>query len=157
LNLAHVNLGETPINIWHSILTQAQHHHKVEALMEVAREEYPGQPWPATQERALYHTPATPPRPLSQAEQRELARALLVLPSMADGARRRDVIAELRDEIATKIPASSVDNMHVLNIVKTCLQYENGLEELLEILSFSEGNSLPMQQVEATVKRLRER
>lgn len=84
----------------------------------------------------------------------ELAKCLLAMPSMADQNSRSTVIDQLRAEIKTKVAKSPIDRMHVFNIVKTCLEYPNGIQELRDVLAFFEGDSIPMQRFKEALTRL---
>ncbi|MBA3534602.1 MAG: hypothetical protein H0T73_22010 [Ardenticatenales bacterium] len=154
LNLASLDLKQTPINIWHDILNEAQKQERVEAIITVAREQYPKR----------FSSPGTDGgdkggkegvrtrRELTTKEKQELAKALLALPSMADNNHRQAVIGQLR--FASQIPTSTVAKIHVLNIVTTCLGYTNGINDLVEILGYTEEDGEKMQAFEETVKRL---
>lgn len=90
---------------------------------------------------------------LSFQECAELVQYLLAIASIANRTSRATVIEQLPAGIKTKIAYSEVDKIHVFNIVKTCLEYPNGMEELRDRLQFFEGGSIPMQQFKECLKR----
>ncbi len=75
--------------------------------------------------------------------------ALLKCPSIQNTDTRSDIINLLPDDISNNIDYRSSARPHVMSIVKTCQNYEDGLEKLLEVLRTYEGNSLSMQAVDA--------
>ena len=91
---------------------------------------------------------------LSFAECKKLVQCLLAIPSIADGGRRATVIDQLRVEIKTNVDYDSADRIHVFNIVNTCLKYSNGMQELRDILEFFEGDSVPMQRFDQTLRSI---
>jgi hypothetical protein len=105
---------------------------------------------------AVKPDPATPksPKQLNFRERSTLVEALLAVPTIADRNRRMTVIHELPAAISQNIVNDSVDNTHVLNMVKACLQYEDGIQELLAIVRFFEKASIPMQQLDATYRTI---
>lgn len=91
---------------------------------------------------------------LSFKQRATLVKSLLLIPSIADSARRAAVIDELPDRIKTNIAYNSVAKTHVFNLVNTCLQYSNGMQELTDILQFFEDDSIPMQQFKQNLTHL---
>lgn len=91
---------------------------------------------------------------LTWGEKTELVQHLLVIPSIADHRSRATVINQLCPQIKTNLVRNPVDKIDVLNMVETCLQYLNGMQELREILQFFEGDSIPMQQFNEALNRL---
>ena len=80
---------------------------------------------------------------------RKLVNALLACPTMSDRARRDAVVNDLPDEIRNNISRHPADRVDVNNIVSICLNYTNGIEELVDIVRNYEGNSIGMQKVDA--------
>lgn len=91
---------------------------------------------------------------LSFSERADLVEYLLVIPSIANRVTLDSVIEELQPEIKMNVRHSSVHKTYVLNIVKTCLRYPNGMQELRDVLQFFEGHSIPMQQFKEALNRL---
>ena len=87
-------------------------------------------------------------------ERAKLVEHLLAIPSIVDRSRRATVISQLRPEIKTNVAYSSADKTYLFNIVETCLQHPNGMQELRDILQFFEHDSLPMQQFNEALNRL---
>lgn len=78
--------------------------------------------------------------------------ALLACPSMQDGEIRRDIVQQLRKDIRDAVPDRAAAKAHVRNLVRTCRNYDGGLEELLAILGQYEGDSLPFRKVTALLE-----
>jgi len=91
---------------------------------------------------------------LNFSERAELVTLLLAIPSITDRTSRATIIDELPPEIKTNIVYSQKDKTHVLSIVKTCLQYSNGMEDLKNILLFFEDDSIPMRRFDEALNRL---
>ena len=91
---------------------------------------------------------------LSFKQRAKLVKHLLLIPSIADSARRAAVIDELPDKIKTNVAYNSVAKTHIFNILNTCLQYSNGMQELTDILQFFEDDSIPMQQFTQSLNHL---
>jgi hypothetical protein len=81
----------------------------------------------------------------------DLADHLLACPTMSNPGQRESVLAQLRLEIAGAISHNSAARIDVLNIITTVLNYPGGLEELLGIVYFFEGDSQPWQNLEKVV------
>jgi TIR domain/Effector-associated domain 2 len=77
----------------------------------------------------------------------KLVAALLGCGCMKDAESRNQVVAQLPDEIGQKIQRFTVARQDVVNIVNTCLQFDDGLEKLLEVIEFFEGDSLAWREV----------
>lgn len=100
----------------------------------------------------LLREPATPAGLGHQEElqsRRRLVEALLACGSMRDPAIRSAIVDELPDPICSTIKRHPADLVDVANIFNRCLSFSGGLAALVEQLKFYEGNSLPMQRVEA--------
>jgi len=78
---------------------------------------------------------------------RQLRSLLLECATMQQRARRDAVVADLPKEIRANIERDDADAYDVANILKTCLLYPDGLEELIDSLHSFERNSLAMQAV----------
>ncbi len=98
-----------------------------------------------------------PPRliKLERAQKSELVNALLACPAMR-GRHTRDVVVDnLPDNIKNSIVRNATDRVDVNNIVTRCADFAGGLEELIEIVRDFEGDSLPMQDVDAVMQQIR--
>lgn len=82
----------------------------------------------------------------------ELVDALFDVPSIREEAGRRTVLDLLPTAISGAVPSHPRTRLHVFNLVRTCLDYEGGLADLLRVLRDLEGNSLPMRRVAATAR-----
>ena len=91
-------------------------------------------------------------RSLSFPQKSELTEKLLACRTMRNRQGRNRVVQEL--SFGTAIPREDVDTDDVMNIVNACLDYEGGLQQLLDIVAFFEKNSLPMRELRAFVQSL---
>jgi len=74
--------------------------------------------------------------------------ALLQCNSMADPAARQHIISQLPSDIKLNIGAPNAGpKVQVSHIVQICLNYENGIQSLVQAIEAIEGNSLPVQNV----------
>jgi TIR domain/Effector-associated domain 2 len=94
---------------------------------------------------------------LSRQQKSELVDKLLACPTMRDRHTRDTVVQEL--SFASAISRHTADRVDVTNIVNTSLNYQNGLQDLIEEVGTFEkdasGNdSLPMRQLRAFVDSL---
>jgi Effector-associated domain 2/TIR domain len=62
----------------------------------------------------------------------ELVEAFLDLPQVNDEGNRRLLLGLIRPEIASVVPSHSSDRFHVIALLRTCLQYEGGLANLID-------------------------
>lgn len=83
----------------------------------------------------------------------KLVDLLLECASMSDESIRGDILRELPGDLYGAIKRRSGARADVRSIAKTCQQYPQGLTTLLEIVRAYEGNSLPLQAVEAFVQQ----
>ena len=79
----------------------------------------------------------------SVSEQLELAEALLLCDYMKEESKRDIVVGVLSSRISDNIIRSKANKVDVLRIVQACLNYPDGLKELLERVSYFEEGSLP--------------
>ncbi len=63
--------------------------------------------------------------------------------------RRNSVVLNLRDDIRGSISRDSALRIDVLNIVSACDRYPGGLEELVELVRFLEGDSFAVRGLES--------
>jgi RNA polymerase sigma-70 factor (ECF subfamily) len=77
-----------------------------------------------------------------------LVDALLNVPTIREEEGRRMVLRLLPLDISAAVPHHHLPRQFVLNLVGTCLDYQNGLRDLLRVLRDIEGDSLPMRRLE---------
>jgi hypothetical protein len=75
-----------------------------------------------------------------------LVDALLAVPSVSDEPGRRLVLRMMRREIAQAVPHHQGARLHVIALVRTCLDYDDGLDDLLRVLRELEGESIPVRR-----------
>lgn len=112
------------------------------------------------------NAPSTPPVPtttsptqpnaggLSFQKKSELVNKLLACPTMHNRHSRDIVVQQLAAQISHAIPRNTIDIVDVTNIVTTCANFANGLQELINIIAFFEGNALPMQNLRGFMQSL---
>ncbi|SFS77498.1 effector-associated domain 2-containing protein [Saccharopolyspora flava] len=83
----------------------------------------------------------------------ELVDALLKVPAVAEDDSRRVLLGLLRPEIRNAIPHHARTRAHVINIARTCRDYEGGLGDLVRALEELEGDSMPVRRVRELVQR----
>jgi len=79
---------------------------------------------------------------------------LMAVPTVGQEDGRRILLQHLRPEIAGAVPYSPRSRHHVFNLVRTCMDYQGGLDELLSVIHFLEGESLPVRRLDQTVADL---
>ncbi|MDX8031682.1 FxSxx-COOH system tetratricopeptide repeat protein [Lentzea sp. BCCO 10_0856] len=82
--------------------------------------------------------------------------ALLTVPSVRDETSRRLVLSRMRPEIAQAVPHHRRARLHVVELVRTCLNYDDGLRDLLRVLRELEGESIPVRRSEEAMHALTE-
>ncbi len=92
------------------------------------------------------HGPAAPPPPRSGDAFGALVDALMEVPSVRDEPSRRLVLSRMRQEIAGAVRHHQGARMHVIEMVQTCLNYDDGLGDLLRVLRELEGDSNPVRR-----------
>ena len=83
----------------------------------------------------------------------DLVDALLEVESIRDDLARSAVLALLPIHIAGSVPHHPRARLHVIGLVRTCLDHENGLHDLVAVLREIEGDSLPIRRLEARTRR----
>lgn len=83
----------------------------------------------------------------------DLVDALLKLEAISDEGARREVLRLLPREIAGAIARHAVPRVQVLAILRTCLNYDDGLRSLLQAVRLVEGDSIAMLELDATMRR----
>ena len=81
-------------------------------------------------------------------QRKELVEALLACPSMSNQDSRQTVVDDLPDQIKVNVKRHETARLHLTSIIKTCLNYPDGIKRLIEIVRYYEGESLPMQKVD---------
>jgi hypothetical protein len=79
----------------------------------------------------------------------ELVSAISKLPSMRGQQGRDHIVGLLSWQIASAIPRHPEPRFDVLAIVRTCLEYADGLAELVALLQVIEGDACAMRRVES--------
>jgi hypothetical protein len=80
-------------------------------------------------------------------ERFELVNRLLACSTIQNRDSREVVLSLLNTHISNAIPRHAVSRIEVTNIVMTCSNYSSGIQELIDIVGFFEGDSTPMQQL----------
>jgi hypothetical protein len=79
--------------------------------------------------------------------------ALLGVRAMQDDYQRRAIIAALPEKIRTAVPDNTVGRLHVIGIVRTCQDYPDGQEALLDALGLALGAESPeWRRTEAAIR-----
>jgi hypothetical protein len=80
-----------------------------------------------------------------------LTDALLRVPAVADDDSRRVVLEMLPADLRHAIPFSRFPRIHVLGMVNTSWNYEDGLQSLVRAVRLVEGDSRPMAELDAVI------
>jgi hypothetical protein len=96
-------------------------------------------------------SPPTQGRRLTFTQKNEPVNALLACSNISDRSSRDSILRQLAPEISARIVGDNRPNVHVLNIVDTCLNFPGGLEGFVLVLRAFEGNSLQMQELDAVL------
>jgi hypothetical protein len=83
-----------------------------------------------------------------------LADALDALPALADQGTRDLVIGALPPAISGAVRHHAQRRLQIMEILRTCLDYPGGVEQLLGILSEVEGESVPLGRLVETVREV---
>lgn len=83
-----------------------------------------------------------------------LADALDALPTLADQGTRDLVIGQLPQAISGAVRHHAQRRLQIMEILRTCLDYPGGVEQLLVILSELEGESVPLGRLVETVREV---
>ena len=113
------------------------------------------QPVPPNQPSQLTNRPTTsiPPqfRPLSLREKEQLVDKLLACRTMRDRNSRNQAVQELSFADIIDRDSNTTNKDDVMNIVNRCLDFSDGLLQLIERIEYREENSQPMQQLRVFV------
>ncbi|MGW6442029.1 effector-associated domain 2-containing protein [Lentzea sp. NPDC055074] len=102
-----------------------------------------------------FYGPAAPPVPAASGDAfTDLVDALLAVPCVRDDEGRRLLLSRLRSEIAHAVPRQSRARLQVIELVRTCLDYEGGIDDLLRVLHEIEGESIPVRRSAEAVHTL---
>ena len=80
-----------------------------------------------------------------------LTDALLNVPAVSDDDSRRVVLEMLPADIRHAIPYSRFPRIHVLGMVNTSWNYQDGLQSLIRAVRLVEGDSLAMEKLDAVI------
>lgn len=101
------------------------------------------------------------PRPANDSQglarsyiEERLVNALLSVPTIADDASRSEILNMLPSQLLGAIPRNSRPRLQVLAMVRTCLNYENGISDLIHIIHLTEGDSVPMRKLDKMILEL---
>jgi class 3 adenylate cyclase len=84
----------------------------------------------------------------------QLIDRLLDIPIMAKESGREQVVSALRRELATMIPRQSEARLDIYCILRTCLDYPGGLQELVAVLRAFAGDSMAIRALEELIAGL---
>jgi serine/threonine-protein kinase len=88
--------------------------------------------------------------PITPTERRKLVEVLLQCATISDYDKRTILIADMDAAISSRVNDNRATVFHVTELVKTCAEYDGGLDQLLEVLAFYEQGSIAMRQVQQT-------
>jgi hypothetical protein len=108
----------------------------------------PARPAPARQSQQSRPSPRAQAVPLS-----DIVDALLDLPFVREVTGRSMLIDMLPPNIANAVPYHAMPRLHVFALVRTCLQYEHGLDSLIEAVRQLDGDSRGVRRLEG-IERL---
>lgn len=96
------------------------------------------------------------PSSLSFAERAKLIEHLLACPSLDSPGGRANVVSQLPGQIKNSInfAPSANGKQDVTSILQTCLNFNNGLNDLLTVIRFFDDGSTPLARLENTLREL---
>ncbi|MGY6018451.1 effector-associated domain 2-containing protein [Streptomyces spinosirectus] len=94
---------------------------------------------------------ATPRRRLELADHRRLCTALEAVPVMRDPGLRAAVIGHLPLEVCTSVPRNAVTRVEILELIRTCLVFENGLGHLWGAVSLLDAGTMALDELRAVL------
>ena len=83
-----------------------------------------------------------------------LVKLLLACPSMGDQTSRETVIRQLPPPLANAVSYAPNAIIHVTNLVQTCLQYTDGLQELISRVQFFDQGTVALADLEQYLQEL---
>ena len=97
----------------------------------------------------------TEPRPANSGDAfTAVVDALLEVPSVRDEQTRGLVLSRMRREIAEAVPHQQRSRLHVIELVRTCQDYDGGLDDLLRVLRELEGESKAVRRSAEAIRAL---
>ncbi len=87
----------------------------------------------------------------SAAVAQRLTDALLKIPAVADDGSRQVVLEMLPADLRHAIPSSRFPRIHVLGMVNTAWNYQDGLQSLVRAVRLVEGDSLAMSDLDEVI------
>src|SRR5947209_1725882 len=87
------------------------------------------------------------PRAVSSREKEQLVDKLLACRTMRDRNSRDQVVQELSFAASIVRDSNTTDKADVMNIVNRCLDFSDGLQQLIERIEYREENSQPIQHL----------
>jgi hypothetical protein len=101
-------------------------------------------------------TPINQKRDLNFQEFSKLVEKLLDCPSLSSAPGRANVVSMLPANLKNAINYAALANarQEVSNIVKTCLNFPDGMERLLEIVRFQDDGTIPLANLEQYLKEI---
>ena len=84
----------------------------------------------------------------------QVVESLMAIPELTTADAREDIVASLRPEIGIRIPRRDRAQHDVLSIVRTCLEFPNGIEEFLALVRALVGETAQLKALEETIAEL---
>lgn len=100
----------------------------------------------------VYATMKAPPPVSTGNAFAELVSALLAVPCVRDEASRTLLLSLLRPDISSTVPHQPRARPQVIALVRTCQNYDGGLDDLLRVLAELEGESIPVRRAAKAVR-----
>ncbi|MFJ2962851.1 hypothetical protein ACIPIC_11150 [Streptomyces collinus] len=91
-------------------------------------------------------------RRLDLADHRRLHDALAAVPVMQDPGMRAAVIGHLPLELCASVPRSPVMRLEILDLIRTCLVFENGLGHLRDAVALLDAGTLPRDDLDRVLQ-----
>jgi hypothetical protein len=91
---------------------------------------------------------------LHSKDKRELIEALLACASVNDDSQRNAILQELPNNIRNRFTRSDILQTWVLNVINASLRFEDGIEELIDVVQIFEGDSEEMRALYRVKRRL---
>jgi len=93
-------------------------------------------------------------KPMNFEQKAELVDALLACDNMRNRDTRNTIVDDLPVDIRSNIQRNPGNRVDVINIVNTCLNYPNGIDELIRFVRFYEGDSSAMRALDRLIKQI---
>ncbi|QXJ22459.1 hypothetical protein AGRA3207_003459 [Actinomadura graeca] len=87
----------------------------------------------------------------------EIVDRLMDIPLLTTAEGRQQIVDALRKEIAIRVPRRAQPHLDIHSIVRTCLEFPEGLQEFLSLVHAYAGESSQVQALDDTVARLTRR